>query len=63
MRGRRQYGNKKRTKADQMAAAVQMITLRVSLDGLTPEAISRSYGLTLPQATELLAKEQRRRAA
>lgn len=63
MRGQRQYGNRKRTKADMRAAALQMLTFRVSLDGLTPESLSRSYGLSLPDATELLKRETLRRRA
>jgi hypothetical protein len=61
MRGGRQYGNKKRTRADMRAAALQMLTFRASLDGLTPEQLSRSYGLSLPDATDLLNKEVQRR--
>ena len=63
MRGGRQYGNRKRTKRDMRAAAVAMLTMRRSLDGLTPETLSRSYGLPIPDATELLNKETLRRRA
>lgn len=45
------------------AAALQMLTFRVSLDGLTPEGLARSYGLSLPDATELLKRETLRRRA
>lgn len=57
----RKFGNRKRGASDQMAAAVTMITLRASLDGLTAEQIVRCYGVPLPEATELLEHERQRR--
>lgn len=63
MAGGRLYGNKKRTKTDMRASAITMLTMRQSLDGVTVETLVRSYGLNPVEATDLLAKEQRRRAA
>lgn len=61
MRGGRQYGNRKRTKQDMRGSALMMLTMRQSLDGLTAEQISRSYGLPIPEAADLLKKEKLRR--
>jgi len=58
----KRYGNPKRTKLAQKTAAVQMLTMRQSLDGLTVETLTRSYGLSEPDATTLLRAEQQRRA-
>ena len=63
MRGGRQYGNKRRTKTDMRAAAVTMLTMRQSLDGVTVETLVRSYGLNPVEATSMLDKEKDRRAA
>lgn len=59
----RQYGNKKRTQADMKAAAITMLTMRQSLDGVTVDTLVRSYGLNPVDATSLLEREQARRAA
>ena len=59
----RSFGSKKRTKTDMRAAAVTMLTMRVSLEGVTVETLTRSYGLSPVEATSLLQKEQERRAA
>lgn len=56
------YGNKARTKADMRTAAFTMLTMRASLDGVTEETLIRSYGLSAPQAAEMLADERLRRA-
>tara|TARA_B100000378_G_scaffold274063_1_gene267923 strand:- start:403 stop:549 length:147 start_codon:yes stop_codon:yes gene_type:complete len=42
-------------------SALMMLTMRQSLDGLTAEQISRSYGLPIPEAADLLKKETLRR--
>ena len=63
MAGGRQYGNKRRTKTDMRAAALTMLTMRQSLDGVTVETLTRSYGLSPVEATSLLQKEQERREA
>lgn len=55
------YGNKARTKADMRTAAFTMLTIRASLDGVTEETLVRSYGLSEPQAAEMLASERKRR--
>lgn len=61
--GGRQYGNKKRTMQDKRQAAFMMLTMRENLDGVTEEGLVRSYGVTPIEAKEMLAKEQKRRAA
>lgn len=60
--GRTQYGNKKRTMQDKRTAAFMMLTMRETLEGVTEETLVRSYGLTPVEASEMLAKEYRRRA-
>lgn len=45
------------------SACVAMLTMRPSLDGVQPETLVRCYGLSLPEATDMLAKEAKRRAA
>lgn len=59
----RSYGPRKRTKQDQRAAAFTMLTLRASLEGVTRELLTRSYGLTEPEAQAMLMKELARRKA
>lgn len=55
------YGNQKRTKIAQRTAAFQMLTMRASLDGVTTETLTRSYGLSEPEAAKMLAEERMRR--
>lgn len=55
------YGTKARTKAELRSAAFTMLTMRASLDGVTTETLVRSYGLSEPQAAELLSAERLRR--
>lgn len=61
--GRRQYGSKQPSKLALKSACVAMLTMRASLDGVEPETLVRCYGLSLPDATDLLASERKRRAA
>lgn len=58
----KRYGSPKRTKLQMRTAAFQMLTMRASLDGVTPEALIRSYGLSEPEAAQMLAEARTRRA-
>ena len=59
-RGRR-YGSKQPSAASLKASCVTMLTMRTSLDGVDPQSLVRCYGLSLPEATDILAKERKRR--
>lgn len=62
MTGRaRSFGTQRRTKFEQRTAAMQLLTLRASLDGLTPETLTRSYGIPAPEAADLIEQERKRR--
>lgn len=59
----RSYSPKKRSKADRRIAVLAMLTLRATMEGVTPETLARSYGLTEAEAQAMLMKERARRAA
>lgn len=58
---RRTYGSAQRTLDQKRAAAVQLVTMRRSLDGYTAEEFARVTGLNLPEASAMLERERMHR--
>lgn len=58
---RASFGNKKRSKIEQRTAAMMMLTMRQTLEGVNIESLMRAYGLSEAQAFEMLAAEHKRR--
>jgi hypothetical protein len=59
----RHFGNKKRTRAEMRTAAISLLALRRTLDGLTAADVSRTTGVPEPEAAQLLEEARKRRAA